>query len=34
MNSDNVLIICITMVVLLCAGEPDLLDAIMKWITK
>ena len=34
MNSDNVLLICLTMVIVLCAGEPDLLDAIVKWVAK
>lgn len=28
--SDTVLFICITVLIILCAGDPDLLDAIIK----
>jgi hypothetical protein len=29
-NEDIVLIVCLTMLIILCAGEPDLLDAIIS----
>lgn len=34
MNTDNVIAICISVLVLLCAGTPDIVDAIVAMLMK
>lgn len=33
-NSDSVITICITLLIILKIGEPDLLTVIIQWIMK
>jgi len=34
MNEDMVLVICITVLVILFAGEPDIADSIISYLSK
>ena len=32
--TSSIFIICMTVLIILCAGDPDLLDAIVEWIGR
>lgn len=32
MNSDSITVLCITIIIILCLGEPDLLDSLIAYL--